>query len=152
MFHLIRRFFGHISARSLSPLEQDLIGRSLKPDLAKLFFMQPSEDQRHALTVLERSGSSEPDLVEAALLHDVGKTASRLGPVGRSLATIAGLLGLPVPTRWKLYLDHGRIGAKILSDAGASPLAIAFSLHHPGAPPPGIDRTAWSVLEAADNA
>lgn len=152
MLHLIRRFFGYIRARPLSPSEQERVRRSLEPGLARLFFSQAHQDQRHAIDVLDRLGTSDPDLMEAALLHDIGKAASRLGPISRSLATVAAFLHLSVPSRWASYLDHGRIGAEILSDAGASSFAVAFSLHHPGAAPEGIDSEVWALVEAADDA
>ena len=152
MFHLVSRFFGFLRAQPLSPSEQDVVCASLPTSLRALFFAQRREDQRHAFDVLSRVGSTEAAIVEAALLHDVGKTASRMGAVQRSLATIAGYLGIPLRRRWATYLDHGRLGADVLEGAGAGPLAVAFARFHPGPVPDGIDPGSWQLLADADDA
>jgi hypothetical protein len=123
----------------------------LDPPLARAFFAQRFEDQRHAFAVRE-SVAGHDHLYEAALLHDVGKTASGLGAVPRSLATIWSRIGLPTTGRWYKYLDHGKIGARELERIGADDLAVAFARMHPGSPPPGVDPESWHLLERADNA
>lgn len=148
--HLVRRFFGHLTARPLGPSEQAIVRSHLDGDCAALFFSQQHQDQRHAFAVASAVGF-RAELAETALLHDVGKTASRLGAFARSLATILGALRLPMPTRWRVYLDHGVIGATMLESAGASAFTIAFSAHHPGVPPEGIDHTLWDTLADADD-
>ena len=152
MFHLVRRFFGFLRAKPLSPDEQARVHRALTPQLRRLFFAQPPEDQRHAVEVLARIDTATPEVIEAALMHDVGKAASRIGAFQRSLATLAGLAHLPVRRRWRRYLDHGEIGAAWLADAGASDLTVAFARAHPGPAPPGVDEVAWSLLASADDA
>lgn len=149
MTHLVRRFVGFLSARPLSPAEQAAVIAVLPPDLSLLFFAQPHQDQRHAVEVAARVA---PHLAEAALTHDVGKTPSRLGALQRACATIWGWARMPAKGRWRLYLDHGNIGASMLEEAHASDLAIAFAAHHPGPTPPGIDPRAWQELSAADDA
>lgn len=149
MLHLVRRFFGFLTARPLTPTEQATVASELAPSLARLFFAQRPEDQRHAFdvaaTVRDRS-----DLVEAALLHDVGKSESGLGAIGRSLATAWSTARMPMPRTWRTYLDHGRIGADLLEAGGAGDLAVAFARHHPGPVPAGIDPADWHRLGAAD--
>jgi hypothetical protein len=148
--HLIRRFFGFLFAKPLTPLEQQQIHDLLQPALAQAFFAQRSEDQRHAFEVLQRiRGSGE--VAEAALLHDVGKTESDLGAVSRAVATLSAGLGLPMPDSWKSYINHGRIGSELLAGIDASALAVAFTCFHPGPAPPGIDPEQWHLLEKADN-
>lgn len=149
MNHLVRRFVGFLSARPLSPTEQAAVTAVLTPELSILFFAQPHEDQRHAVEVAARV---RPELAAAALTHDVGKTASRLGAIQRACATILGWARLPVKGRWRLYLEHGPIGASLLEEAGAPDIAIAFAAHHPGPTPNGIDPDAWRELAAADDA
>ena len=151
MPHLVRRFFGFLRASPLTPVEQDRVSRALTQPLGSLFFRQRPEDQRHALEVASRVGDRS-DLIEAALLHDVGKSASDLGAVGRSLATMWSVTGLGMPHRWRRYVDHGTVGAALLEDAGAGPLAVAFAHHHPGPPPPGIAPADWRALSDADDA
>ena len=150
LMHLIRRFFGFLLARPLTPNEQRLVRDALAPAPARLFFAQRFEDQRHAFIVFQRVGSSS-DLAQAALLHDIGKTDSNLGALGRSLATVWDGLGRPTSGRWQSYLAHGSSGALMLKDLGADNLAISFAQHHPGPCPEGIDSSSWCRLESADN-
>ena len=152
MFHLVRRFFGYVLARPLSPSEQQQVQSALSPQLCELFFSQAPQDQRHAIQVLERVSSNDPALAEAALLHDIGKRGLRIGAVERSLATVAGATSMPMPERWRRYLDHGAAGGDLLESAGAGNLAIAFARFHPGPVPEGIDDEVWALLTAADDA
>jgi hypothetical protein len=148
--HLIRRFFGFLTAQPLTPLEQQQVRELLAPQLARAFFSQRPEDQRHALEVQQRVGDAYP-IAEAALLHDIGKSRSNLGAVPRSLATLCGGLGLPTPEPWTRYLEHGPLGAEMLEALEAGDLAIAFARSHPGPPPTDIDPEAWYTLEEADH-
>ncbi len=150
MPHLVRRFFGFVTARPLAPSEQRFVAATLPPALADLFFSQPYQDQRHAFDVATHV--DDPKVLEAALLHDVGKARSGLGAVGRSLATIWGATGLPIRGRWSIYLAHGRLGADMLAERGATRLTVSFARHHPGPVPQGIDARQWRALAAADDA
>ena len=150
--HLIGRFFGFLRARPLTPAEQGEVAAHLGPSLAPLFFTQRPEDQRHALEVARLADPAlvDHDLVEAALLHDIGKAGLGLGAIARSAATIWARLRLPVSGSWQAYVQHGSRGADILVSSGASPLAVAFARHHPGAVPDGIDPDRWEALASAD--
>lgn len=147
--HLVRRFFGFLTAKPLTPKEQHHVQRLLPPPLARAYFAQRYEDQRHAFDVEQRIGSET--CAQAALLHDIGKTDPDLGAISRSLATIWNGIGLPTTGRWQGYLSHGPTGADMLAEIGANQLAVAFARHHPGPPPGGIDAVAWRSLEQADN-
>lgn len=149
--HLIRRFFGFLRAEPLTPTEQRHVSELLADRLARAFFAQRIEDQRHAYDVQQKV-ADHPELTEAALLHDIGKIESGLGAIGRSLATMFHSLGLPMLRSWKTYVDHGRIGAERLQLLNAGAFAVEFTRWHPGTPPPGVDHEAWHLLEAADNA
>jgi hypothetical protein len=149
--HLVHRFFGFLSARPLGPREQMDVSSVLPVPLHGLFYAQSPEDQRHAYEVASRVGD-RPDLVVAALMHDVGKSVTRLGAISRSAATAWGWTGLPVWGRWRTYLRHGSIGASMLADAGAPTLAITFAERHPGPVPTDVDADDWWVLATADEA
>lgn len=153
--HLVRRFLGHVTARPLSPAEQLQVRSDLADDrLAHLFFLQDPADQRHAVDVAAAFASTRPgdrQGVQAALLHDVGKCHARLGAVARSMATVFGAVGLPMPARWRSYLAHGSLGADDLAAAGAGALAVAFARYHPGDAPAGIPPDVWADLLAADD-
>lgn len=148
--HLIRRFLGFILAKPLTPSEQQQVRNLLDPPLARAFFAQRPEDQRHGFQVQQRIGAAG-EVGEAALLHDVGKTQSNLGAVSRSLATIGSALGLSVSGSWNEYLDHGPIGAEMLAELNASNLSVGFAQSHPGEAPPDVDPEQWRLLEEADN-
>ncbi len=149
LWHLATRFFDVLLSRPLGPAEQDWVNGILRDREASLFWAQQIADQRHAHRVATRALSglgANRDALAAALLHDVGKRHSRLGPIGRSLATVAGRLHLPMPGAWRLYLDHGRLGAADLRDVGAPSLAVAFA--EGGA---GDHAEILAILQAADD-
>lgn len=118
-----------------------------------IFFAQQHADQRHgyhaALTVIA-AGVSEPDVVAAALLHDVGKRHAGLGLLGRTLASVMIVLGLPLGKRMTAYRDHDLLGARELGALGAPSLAIDFAMHHHRSRPPTIDSATWDLLVRAD--
>ncbi len=149
LWHLATRFFGTVLQRPLGPRRQDEVHDVLTGSEAELFFRQQAIDQRHAYAVAQRVqvATGDPDAVAAALLHDVGKTESQLGPMARSLATLLDVGRLPVPSRWRAYRDHGQLGAAILAEAGARPLAVAFAAGEPAGDP-----VVWQAMVAADEA
>ena len=74
--HLIRRFYGFVTARPLGPREQAEVVGLLTPEEAELFWSQHPADQRHAIEVAHRTLRSRPGsrtLARAGLLHDIGK-------------------------------------------------------------------------------
>jgi hypothetical protein len=149
MAHLVRRFLGFLTARPLSPAEQLFVSDSLDAGLRRLFYTQRLEDQRHAFDVASRV-ADDPDLIEAALLHDIGKTAVHLGAIERSLATLWAMTSLPIWGEWLSYRDHGPIGADLLEEHGAGILAVSFTRYHPAQPPQWCDPDHWMALEQAD--
>ena len=151
--HLFRRFFDVAGARPLTTSERAAVTGWLDDETALIFFAQPDADQRHgyhaALTVVA-AGVSEPDVVAAALLHDVGKRHARLGLLGRTLASVMIVLGLPLGKRMTAYRDHGLLGARELGVLGAPSLTIDFAMHHHRSRPPTIDSATWDLLVRAD--
>jgi putative nucleotidyltransferase with HDIG domain len=123
----------------------------LKPALGTLFLRMAPRDQLHALRVLRGlDEDAKPLLRQAALLHDVGKSEAPMGTTGRSLVVIAKasgtmpvLMGVPgLGPRVRRYIDHPRIGAEMLREAGADgPLVQIVAEHeseHPSHPETAI--------------
>lgn len=123
-------------------------------------------DRAHHLrvyTLLLESGHDDPDLLLAALLHDVGKADER----GRANAlhraahvflrwlSPALLNRLAVNGGWFrrglwLSLRHAEIGAALAGGAGASERCCALISSHAG--PPSNADSLLAALAAADNA
>jgi len=144
--HLVSRFAG--SVRPGGPRAADVawVESRLSPAELALWQRMPAADRRESVAVARRfvrNHGTEPldALVAAALLHDVGKTEANLGTVGRSLATMAGVLaGHDVAPAWQarggisrrfaLYLRHEEVGAGMLEIAGARREAVAWARAH----------------------
>jgi hypothetical protein len=103
----------------------------------------------------------------AALLHDVGKVVSGLGSLGRVGATVAALAagrermaafagrpgGRRVLRAYGAYVEHDRIGAGMLSEAGSHPTTVAWAReHHLPEARWSVDRRVGRALKEADGA
>lgn len=122
--HLVRRFLGSVTARSLTRAEQETIRQTLLPGEQQLFARLSRADQRHALQVLQRFNLRMPTATvearRAALLHDIGKVGLQLGVLARVLATIVG----PRTRRFADYHAHESRGAAMLERAGSSQATV----------------------------
>jgi hypothetical protein len=118
-------------------------------------------DRRHAISAARRVSAAlgshaDRPVLAAALLHDVGKTASGLGTFGRLVATLAGLVARDRAQAWSsatgikrriaLYLSHPELGAGQLAEAGSDPLTVAWAREH------HRPESAWSVPVAVGRA
>lgn len=151
--HLALRFVDVVTARPLQPSELQAVRRWLSdPDVTAAFFQQSGADQRHGYRAARHTEEQAPgrlDLVRAALVHDIGKRHARLGPIGRSLASVAIRLRLPLTPRWALYRDHGALGSAEM--AGMEQVVVEFARSHHHERPVGIAPSDWDVLTAADS-
>ena len=100
----------------------------------------PTADRRHALDVMARlvaAGEEDPDLLAAALLHDVAKGhRMRLwhrvsgvlleAAAPRALARLASSDDGSWRYPFHLYLHHAALSANAALAAGCSPRAAAF--------------------------
>jgi putative nucleotidyltransferase with HDIG domain len=93
---------------------------------AALWSSMPTSDRRHSIEVARRFVQRHPEAsrseIAGALLHDVGKTKSGLGTVGRVFATVVG----PRTTRFRRYHDHEAIGAEMAASVGSDPATVAL--------------------------
>lgn len=150
-------------------VDESSLASYLPPLGVDLFLSMPYYDQQHALKVmgsLKHQGYEDPDLIAAALLHDVGKSVS---PVGRPrlwhrVATVLGhafwpglleRLSRKDPGRgWRqpFYIQehHAALGAQLAQEAGCSSVTVGLIRHHeePGSE---TDDPWLAALQAADS-
>jgi len=154
----------------------------LPPRAVALFRAMPRHDRRHAVRALrglQAKGRAEPDLLAAALLHDLGKSGQQ--PEGRPqdlgrgqragrvrlwhrVATVLmqavwpGLLertgkdSRPGSWRYPFYvqLHHATIGALLAQQAGCSPRTVELIRRHEDPAAAGGDPL-QAALQDADN-
>lgn len=141
--HLISRF--RELGRPVTSHEDDaaFAARVLTPVELVLWSRMDAVDKRHSVEVARRFGALLPsagrDEVAAALLHDVGKSAVRLGRIGRSVATIAG-----VTSSMRTYRRHEAIGEDLLRAAGVNARTVELAAGR-------VDDDAGRALRAADD-
>lgn len=134
----------------------------LLPGEVALWVAMSGPDRRHAHAVASavedalRPGECPRDVAAAALLHDVGKVEAGFGTLARVPATVVGLVaGRAGAVRWPgrlgTYLRHDAVGARLLRDAGADPLTVAWAAEH-HLPPDRwtVPEEVGSALKAAD--
>ena len=111
----------------------------------RLFEEMSPGDQIHALCVfraLGRARGASVDVMQAALLHDVGKAKASLTLAHRAAIVFlewlgGGLLGrlaLPDPKSWRypfyVQVHHPELGALRCGEAGCSSLTVALVRNH----------------------
>jgi hypothetical protein len=150
--HLAARFVDVAAARPLEVGELAWVeARLTQPELTA-FLAQHHADQRHghdAGNHVAAHGGTDGE-VRAALLHDLGKRHAHLGLFGRTWASLAIRLRVPLWARARIYRDHGPLAAVELERWGAERLVVEFTRHHHGRRPDTIEPSVWHRLEAAD--
>lgn len=140
----MRQFWAALTA---APSEQDLqrLEQVLSPSLMELFLRQQSGEQHHSLKIYDRlveNGERSPELLAAALLHDVGKSRLPLRPWERALVVIVEYLAPGLVRRWAsgevcawkrpfvVAVQHPAWGAEMAREAGAAPLTVRLIARH----------------------
>jgi hypothetical protein len=144
LVYRVRQFLRTISAR-LDPAMLDHVPRVLDPPLVALFYRLPPADQAHSLRILaalERQGYSHPDLLAAALLHDVGKAVHPPSLFDRIIIVFANQWfpqrvvqwGEAEPRGWHrpfvIACQHPVWGADLAQQHGASQQLVKLIRHH----------------------
>lgn len=165
-----RQFF--MALRATAPTSEGLEkARSVLTEEQMAVFerLQPSE-QAHSLAVLRtllEQGEDNPDLLVAALLHDVGKLCHPLRLWERVIIVISKTVfprrakqwgeGPPrgVKRPFVVAEQHPIWGAELVSEMGASPLAVALVRRHQQVPSPAVNPSLedrlLTALQSADN-
>jgi hypothetical protein len=158
-------------ALKAAPAAEDLqrLRGTLAPPLLALFLQQQASEQAHSLQVFNRlleAGETDPDLLPAALLHDVGKSRHPLRVWERVLIVLGQALmpgwvdrlGAGKAHGWKRLFavarQHPAWGAQMVEAAGASPLTVELVRRHQerlAAPPASAADRLLSLLQKFDN-
>ena len=163
----VRQFVSALRAGQLASQERAFVNRYLTPAQQALFERMSAQDQCHAVAVahtLYQQGWRDVELLQAALLHDVGKAGSGLCLLHRVLIVLlqafwpAGLAWLAKEDRgWRrpfyCHVHHPQIGARLAAAAGSSPSVIALISAHQTSVNGQLDQIKEPLiaLQAADN-
>jgi len=138
-----RQFFRALLA-GVQPKEHALVRSQLTTAQMTLFRHMPRSDQRHCLDVfwtLYNAGYRERSLLQAALLHDVGKTSKKLTLLHRVAVVLLhrfapGWLDRLAADgkRWKagfaVHARHAETGAAWAAQAGSAPRVVSLIRRH----------------------
>ncbi len=154
--HLVGRFVRSFDRQPPAAEDEAWVAARLRPEEFLLWQAQLPSDRKHTLAVARSvaSAGDAPDwVVGAALLHDIGKVDARLGPIGRSVATVLELVGIRrAPGIIGRYLAYQGHGAAMLSAIGADPLVVAWARdHHRAERAWGVPLRWGRILRAADD-
>ena len=124
--HLAKRFVLHLVPSQVHEIERQWVHSVLTLSEFDLWNNMMVQDRRHSVMVGRRFVNLRPTAsqgeIAGALLHDVGKSAARLGTFARVLATLVG----PRTSRFRQYHDHEQIGATMLRSIGSDELTISM--------------------------
>ncbi len=152
------------------PVDFALAAAVLSPAEMALFRRLRRGEQLHSLRVLravQAAGETDPALLTAALLHDVGKTVGPFTLPERVLVVLVRKFAPGAFTRWgaveprgwrrpfAISICHPVWSAELLAAAGSSPLAVELARRHadplPETPRDETERL-LAVLRRADDA
>jgi hypothetical protein len=141
----VRQFWEIVTARPLpDPIRNDIATILTEPE-QQLFYQLSLSDQWHSYRVLQMlrdAGQAQPDLLAAALLHDVGKTQVRLTLLDRTLIVLAQALwprrvaawGQGEAVGWRrpfvVKMCHPQWSAAMAQRAGSRPLTLELIRRH----------------------
>ena len=150
------------------PVDFGAAAEVLSAQQMALFQRMRRSEQLHALRVLQilqAQGHHHPDLLTAALLHDVGKSRYPLTLPERTLVVLMRRLLPHLAARWSagrprgwrrafvIAQEHPVWSAEDMLAAGASPLAAALARRHQerlDGPPQSEEDRLLQLLQAAD--
>ncbi len=150
-----------------SPVDDALAREHLTPPLYALYRTMRRSERQHSLRVLRDlrdQGYSDPDLLAAALLHDVGKTRAPFSIPEKVLVVLVKAFAPRLYRRWgsdssrgwrrpfAVSTQHPAWGATIVAQAGGTPRTIELIRHHadplPGPPASDTERLLLALQQA----
>ncbi len=160
--HRITQFFATLFA-PLLPVDTAYAAVQLSPVLLTLFQRMARAEQRHGIALCRRlaeQGHTTPDLLAAALLHDVGKLCAPPRLWERVWVVLAEAFAPERAARWSASTSprwwqralvarrqHAAWGAELAAEAGATARTVSLiRTHHD---PPGDDAD-LRALQVAD--
>ena len=153
----------------LRPVDDALAARYLPPPLHALYCRMRRHERLHSLRVLRdllADGHTQPDLLAAALLHDVGKTRYPFSLPEKVLVVLVKAAAPRLYRRWgssvsegwrrpfAVSVQHPVWGADMVVRVGGSSLTATLIRYHAEPPPSHLpEETArlLALLQAADN-
>jgi len=145
-------------------VETEALLPHLIPTQIVLFRRMQRSEQTHALQVLNRlkaAGQTDPDLLSAALLHDVGKVLFPISIFDRMVIVLGKSIFPRLAGRWSevtpdrfyrpfvVAAHHPGWGADLAEQAYASPRTVELIRHHQDIP--SKDDQLLTALQAADD-
>lgn len=159
--------FGRLLTAQIPPTALTEVQQVLPPPLFELFTRQRPSDQFHAYSVrqlLIRRGETNPHLLTAALLHDVGKTQMPLhiwervwivlGMKFIKQRALAWGAGEPkfFTRAFVVAVKHAAWGAQLVKAAGGNPVVVELIARHQDTIEPSDSlRELLIPLQLADN-
>ena len=159
--HRVAQFFRTFWAPRL-PVDEAYAARYLPLALMDLFRRMSRAEQHHGIAIcraLEAQGLRSPDLLTAALLHDVGKIVAPPRLWERVIVVLGEAMipqqaacwsqGAPRGLRRGFVVRrmHPAWGADLAAQAGASPRAVALIRRHHDAPGDDVELAALQAVD-----
>lgn len=150
ILYRVRQFWRVVLLKN-DPNELEQVQGRLTPSQWALFSQLQPVEQEHALRVLHKllaQGENQPDLLVAAMLHDVGKLRYRLNPIERAIVVLVQAILPEVAQRWgnlppagwegtptwcKAFIlakRHAEWGAEMAHQVGVPPLVESLIRQH----------------------
>jgi putative nucleotidyltransferase with HDIG domain len=160
-FYRVWQFWQVVTARPLDNKVQAEIETILTPPQMQLFSRFSANEQQHSYRVYKalcQAGQGDPDLLAAALLHDVGKTNMPRSWWDRPVVVLgqaflsckAAVWSQGEATRltrpFVVKANHAEWGAIIAETAGSSPTTVALIRHHHNQPTAEMDEKLAQLL------
>ena len=163
--HLSLRFLETVRKPKLHEVDDSWAHSKLSASEIDLWANMSPADRHHCISVaknVEKILPNEPVVIQAALLHDIGKSKASSSALFRVCATIISFfISQKLAHNWMnsralgrevgQYLCYPSVGAELLKLAGSDPFVCAWANeHHFAQQNWTVDRYLGTILEAAD--